>query len=99
MTHQLFESETPPDVIVNVVDGSNLERNLYMTIQLMEAGVPTVVALNMYDELRESGTRLDLKALSGRVGMAGMPNNGSPRRKRRNAPGAERPPICPAGAG
>ena len=76
VTHQLFESQTPPDVIVNVVDGSNLERNLYMTVQLMEAGVPTIVALNMYDELRDSGTRLDIKALSRRLGMPVIPTIG-----------------------
>lgn len=76
VTHQLFESQTPPDVIVNVVDGSNLERNLYMTVQLMEAGVPTIVALNMYDELRDSGTRLDIKALSRRLGMSVIPTIG-----------------------
>ena len=74
--HNLFGQETPPDVVVNVIDGSNLERNLYMTVQLMESGIPTIVALNMYDELRESGTRLDIKALSRRLGMPVIPTIG-----------------------
>jgi ferrous iron transport protein B len=53
-----------PDVIVQVVDGSNLERNLYLTVQLIELGVPLVIALNMYDELQAKGYQLDVKLLS-----------------------------------
>jgi len=55
---------TDVDLIVNVVDASNLERNLYLTIQLLEMGVPTIVALNMMDVLQQKRCQLDVKALS-----------------------------------
>ena len=57
-----------PDVIVNVVDGSNLERNLYLTTQLMELGIPVVVAVNMLDLAEKNGDKLDLKSLSKELG-------------------------------
>ncbi len=62
-----------PDVIVQVVDGSNLERNLYLTVQLIELGIPLVVALNMYDELTEKGIRLDLHLLRKLLGVRIVP--------------------------
>ena len=55
---QYIIDETP-DVIVNVVDASNLERNLYLTTQLIDMNVRMVIALNMYDELEASGNKLD----------------------------------------
>ena len=58
-----------PDVLINIVDSTNLERNLYLTTQLVETGVPVVVALNMEDELRKEGLSLDAKALSDRLGV------------------------------
>lgn len=48
-----------PDVIINVVDATNLERNLYLTLQLLELGIPLVMALNMYDEANEKGFLID----------------------------------------
>lgn len=58
-----FLLDENPDVVVQVVDGSNLERNLYLTIQLLELGVPLVIALNIYDELLDKGLDLDVKLL------------------------------------
>ena len=57
-----------PDVILNIVDGSNLERNLYLTTQLMEAGLPVVVAINMMDVVKKSGDKIDTKVLSESLG-------------------------------
>ena len=53
-----------PDVILNIVDGTNIERNLYLTTQLMELGIPTVVAVNMLDVLRKTGDTIQLDRLS-----------------------------------
>ncbi len=53
-----------PDAILNIVDGMNLERNLYLTTQLLEIGIPVVVAINMMDMVRKSGDEIDLEALS-----------------------------------
>lgn len=63
-----FIIEEKPDVVVNVVDATNLERNLYLTVQILELGVPVVVALNMADALDKQGARVDLKALSKLLG-------------------------------
>lgn len=57
------------DCIVNIVDVTNLERNLYLTTQLMEVGVPIVIALNMMDVLRKEGDSLNIKELSRRIGL------------------------------
>ena len=57
-----------PDVIINVVDATNLERNLYLTTQLLETGVPLVVALNMCDELTKQGLALDTAELALQLG-------------------------------
>ena len=57
-----------PDVVVNIVDASNLERNLYLTTQLIELGVPTIVALNMMDVVKSKGEELSAKALSKALG-------------------------------
>jgi ferrous iron transport protein B len=57
-----------PDAILNIVDGTNLERNLYLTTQLLELGVPTVVAINMIDLVQKNGDTLDLEDLSRRFG-------------------------------
>jgi ferrous iron transport protein B len=60
-----FLIESFPDVIINVVDATSLERSLYLTTQLLELGIPTVVALNMADEIEQNGDHLYLSALSG----------------------------------
>ncbi len=57
-----------PDVILNIVDGTNLERNLYLTTQLVELGIPVVIALNMMDLVRKNGDRIDVKELSDEIG-------------------------------
>ncbi len=56
--------EQSPDVILNIVDGTNLERNLYLTTQLLELGLPMVVAVNMADVMRKEGDELDVRKLS-----------------------------------
>ena len=53
-----------PDVILNLVDASNMERNLYLTTQLTEIGIPVVVALNMMDIVRKNGDRIDARKRS-----------------------------------
>ena len=57
-----------PDAILNIVDGTNLERNLYLTTQLAELGIPMVVAVNMMDLVRKNGDKLDLRQLSEALG-------------------------------
>ncbi|KAA6325189.1 Ferrous iron transport protein B [termite gut metagenome] len=65
--------EQNPDIIINVVDTSNLERNLFLTTQLIDMNVRMVVALNMYDELEESGNTLDYHLLSKLLGIPMIP--------------------------
>lgn len=65
--------EDTPDIIINVVDASNLERNLYLTSQLIDMNVRMVVALNMYDELQASGNKLDHEKLSQLMGVPMVP--------------------------
>ena len=63
----------PADVIVNVVDASNLERNLYLTTELIDMDRSMVIALNMYDEVSRDGTRLDYKLLGDMIGVPIVP--------------------------
>ena len=65
-----FILEEHPDCVINIVDATNLERNLYLTTQLMELDVPMVVALNMTDVLDKRGDRIDVKTLEKRIGFA-----------------------------
>jgi ferrous iron transport protein B len=62
-----------PDVIINVVDATNLERNLYLTVQLMELGIPMIMALNIYDEAEQKGYRIDVKAMEQMLGVTIIP--------------------------
>ena len=57
-----------PDAIINIVDGTNIERNLYLTTQLLELNIPMIVALNMMDLVRKNGDKIDVKALSDALG-------------------------------
>ena len=57
-----------PDVILNIVDGTNIERNLYLTTQLLELGIPVVMAINMIDIVRKNGDKIDVKKLSSELG-------------------------------
>ena len=68
-----YISEQMPDVIINVVDSTNLERNLYLTTQLIDMNVRTIVALNMYDEFEQSGDKLDYKKLGKLLGIPFVP--------------------------
>ena len=60
--------EEHPDVILNIIDGTNLERNLYLTTQLTELGIPVVLAVNMMDVVKKNGDKIDLKKLSEVIG-------------------------------
>ena len=62
-----------PDIVINVVDSSNLERNLYLTTQLIDMHQRMVIALNMYDELQHSGDKLDYKQLGSLLGVPMVP--------------------------
>ena len=63
-----FIIEARPDVVINVVDATNLERNLYLTLQILELDVPLVLALNMTDALHKDGARIDHDNLSRLLG-------------------------------
>lgn len=58
-----------PDVVLNIIDGTNIERNLYLTTQLAELGIPIVVAVNMMDIVRKNGDKIDIDALSREFGF------------------------------
>ncbi len=64
-----FILDEKPDCLINIVDATNLERNLYLTTQLMELDVPMAVALNMTDVLDKNGDRIDVKTLERRIGL------------------------------
>lgn len=68
-----FLREKTPDVILNIVDATNLERNLYLTTELIDMDRSMVIALNMYDEFRESGSTLDYKMLGEMIGVPMVP--------------------------
>ena len=57
-----------PDAILNIIDGTNLERNLYLTTQLTELGIPVVIAINMIDVVRKNGDQINVKELSRELG-------------------------------
>ncbi len=62
-----------PDVIINVLDATNLERNLYLTVQLLELEIPAVMALNIYDEAEKKGYSIDTKAMEEALGIKVIP--------------------------
>ncbi len=65
--------EETPDIIINVVDSSNLERNLYLTTQIIDMNLRVIMALNMYDELKAKGDELDIRTLGQLLGMPLVP--------------------------
>ncbi|WP_288786645.1 ferrous iron transport protein B [uncultured Fibrobacter sp.] len=65
-----YLASAAPDAILNIVDATNIERNLYLTTQLLELGKPTVVALNLMDAFQKSGDCIDVKKLSEKLGVA-----------------------------
>ena len=68
-----FIIDGKPDGIINIVDATNIERNLYLTLQLLELRIPTVIALNMMDEVRAGGGSVDSKKISGLLGVPVVP--------------------------
>ena len=62
-----------PDVVLNIIDATNIERNLYLTMQLLELGVPLVIALNMMDEVTNSGNSIDIDLLKEKLGVDVLP--------------------------
>ena len=72
-----FLSNCKPDVILNIVDASNIERNLLLTTQLLDMGIPVVVALKMYDELVSRGDSIDYKTLGSLLSLPVVPTKAS----------------------
>ena len=70
---QQFLLEQKPDAIINIVDATNIERNLYLTLQLLTLQVPMVIALNMMDELRGNGGSIDVRKMSEALGAPVVP--------------------------
>lgn len=68
-----FLSQEKPDVIINIVDATNIERNLYLTTQLMELGIPVIIALNMMDEVKARGDSIDTASLEKQFGVPVVP--------------------------
>ncbi len=64
-----YITKTPPDVIINILDGTNLERNLYLTSELLDLRIPIVLAVNMADDLEKNGIILNAEALSNSLGV------------------------------
>ena len=63
-----FLIQEHPDVILNIIDGTNLERNLYLTTQLIELGIPVVIAINMMDVVKKNGDKINIEELSKQLG-------------------------------
>lgn len=68
-----FILKNKPDGIINIVDATNIERNLYLTLQLIEIGIPIVLALNMMDEVRGNGGTIDVEGVSKELGIPVVP--------------------------
>lgn len=62
-----------PNVVIDIIDATNIERNLYLTLQILEIGIPTVAALNMMDEVEARGTKIDIDKLSKELGVKVVP--------------------------
>lgn len=72
-----FIIDGKPDAIINILDATNIERNLYLTLQLSEMGIPMVLALNMMDEVRSNGGTIDIPEFSKQTGMPVIPISAS----------------------
>ena len=68
-----FLLDEKPDAIINIADAANIERNLYLTLQMLEMNIPMVLALNMMDEVRNNGGSIDVRELSNRLGIPVLP--------------------------
>ena len=69
----LTNEETRPDVVIDVLDATNLERQLYLAVQVREMGIPMVIALNMWDEFEQKKNQLDVQQLSHLLGAPMVP--------------------------
>ena len=78
-----------PDAVINIVDGTSIERNLYLTLQIMETRIPMVVAINMMDEVEAKGDRVDCQKLS-RILSPGDPCGGQDRKRSEGTDGSSR---------
>ena len=92
--------EERPDVILNIVDATNLERNLYLTTQLVEIGIPVVIALNMMDLVRRKGDSINVKELSRQLGcriveISALKGEGTEAAAETAIAAAEGSTICP----
>ena len=72
-----FILDNRPDGIINIIDATNIERNLYLTLQILELKIPTVIALNMMDEVRGNGGSIDVPKLSEQLGVPCIPISAS----------------------
>ena len=68
-----FIIQEKPDAIINIIDATNIERNLYLSLQIIDMGVPMVIALNMMDEVEKKGDRIDVEKLSSSLGVPIVP--------------------------
>ena len=68
-----FLLKEKPDAIINIVDATNIERNFYLTLQLIELNIPVIIALNMMDEVTASGNSIDINKLSNKIGVPVVP--------------------------
>ena len=68
-----YIAENKPDAVINIIDGTAIERNLYLSLQILETGVPTVIALNMMDEVCNAGGDIDCRKLSVELGVPVIP--------------------------
>ena len=68
-----FLLEGGPDAVINIVDATNIERNLFLTLQILDTGIPTVIALNMMDAVRKNGGSVDAEKLSEKLGCPVIP--------------------------
>jgi ferrous iron transport protein B len=68
-----FLIQEKPDAIINIIDATNIERNLYLTLQLMELDIPMILALNMMDEIRGNGSSIDIQKLQAELGIPVVP--------------------------
>lgn len=68
-----FLLKESPDAVINIVDATNLERNLFLTLQVVDVGIPTVIALNMMDQVEKFGDKIDIEKLSRDLGCAVVP--------------------------
>lgn len=75
IAHDYIVNEKP-NAVIDIVDGTSIERNLYLTLQILETGVPTVIALNMIDEVEKRGDKIDAKKLSEILGVPVIPTCG-----------------------